>query len=90
MKELTLVIPAKFESESLPKVLTELNKISVKIIVVMPKDDLLTFNSAKKFNCKIIFQKKMDMVALSNKAYFLLKLNIFVFLMQMVLLIQNI
>ncbi len=58
MKELTLVIPAKFESESLPKVLTELNKISVKIIVVMPKDDLLTFNSAKKFNCKIIFQKK--------------------------------
>ena len=58
MKELTLVIPAKFESESLPKVLTELNKISVKIIVVLPKDDLLTFNSIKKYNSKIIFQKK--------------------------------
>ena len=58
MKDVTLVIPAKFESESLPKVISELQKFSVKKIVVMPKDDLLTFNSIKKYKCKIIFQKK--------------------------------
>ena len=58
MKDVTLVIPAKFESESLPKVLNELKKISVKIIIVMPKDDILTFNSIKKYKYKIVFQKK--------------------------------
>ena len=58
MKNVTLVIPAKFESESLPKVLNELNKIPVKKIVVLPKYDILTLNSVKKYNSKIIFQKK--------------------------------
>ena len=57
MKDVTLVIPAKFESESLPRVLRELKKIPVKKIVIMPKNDLLTFKSAKNFKCKIIFQK---------------------------------
>ena len=57
MKDVTLVIPAKFESESLPKVLSELRKIPVKKIIVMPKSDVLTYNSAKNYNCKIIFQK---------------------------------
>ena len=58
MKDVTLVIPAKFESESLPKVISELQKFSVKKIIVMPKDDILTLNSIKKYKCKIIFQKK--------------------------------
>ena len=58
MRDVTLVIPAKFESESLPKVLNELKKIPVKKIVVMPKYDILTLNSVKKYNCKIVFQKK--------------------------------
>jgi len=58
MKDITLVIPAKSESNSLPKVLNELKKFSVKKIIVIPKNDILTFKSAKKYNCKIIFQKK--------------------------------
>jgi glycosyltransferase involved in cell wall biosynthesis len=58
VKDVTLVIPAKFESESLPKVIGELQKFPVKKIIVMPKDDILTFNSIKKYKCKIIFQKK--------------------------------
>ena len=58
MKDVTLVIPAKFESESLPKVLSELKKFNVKKIIVLPKDDILTIKSIKKYNSKIIFQKK--------------------------------
>ena len=58
MKDVTLVIPAKFESESLPKVLSELKKFHVKKIIVLPKDDILTIKSIKKYNCKIIFQKE--------------------------------
>ena len=58
MKDVTLVIPAKFESESLPKVLSELKKFNVKKIIVLPKDDILTIKSIKKYNSKIIFQKE--------------------------------
>ena len=57
MQDVTLVIPAKVEAESLPYVLKELKKYPVKKIVVMPKSDTLTFKSIKKYNCKIIFQK---------------------------------
>ena len=58
MKDVTLVIPAKFESESLPKVIGELQKFFVNKIIVIPKNDYLTLNSIKKYKCKIIFQKK--------------------------------
>ena len=58
MKDVTLVIPAKFESESLPKVLSELRKFHIKKIIVLPKDDVLTIKSIKKYSSKIIFQKK--------------------------------
>ena len=57
MIDVTLVIPAKNESESLPKVLDELNKFDVKKIVVMSKDDLDTLNSIKKYNVRTIFQE---------------------------------
>ena len=56
--DLTLVIPARFEHEALPLVLKELERYKVKKIIIMSKDDALTFQSAKKFNCKIIFQKE--------------------------------
>ena len=56
--DLTLVIPAKNEHEALPLVLEELKKYKVKIIVIMSKDDVITFESIKKFDCKIIFQKE--------------------------------
>ena len=57
MIDLTLVIPAKNEPESLPSVLEELNKFNVKKIIVMSEDDLDTFDSIKNYNEKIIFQK---------------------------------
>ena len=37
MEHLTLVIPAKNEKESLPKVLNELKKYDLKIIIVLEK-----------------------------------------------------
>ena len=57
MRDVTLVIPAKYESESLPKVLNELKQFKVKILVVLEKSDIKTINSIKKFNCKMLFQK---------------------------------
>ena len=54
MRELTLIIPAKNESESLPLVLNELKKYKLKIIIILSGKDLATINSVKKFNCKVI------------------------------------
>ena len=56
MQDLTLVIPAKNESESLPKVLDELKDYNLKKIVVIPKDDYSTRDSIKNFDCKILQQ----------------------------------
>ena len=61
MEHLTLVIPAKNEKESLPKVLEELKKFNLKKIVVMEENDTETLDSIKTFDCKIIFQ--------NNKGY---------------------
>jgi len=61
MEHLTLIIPAKNEKESLPKVLNELKKYDLKIIIVLEKEDLDTINSIKEFNCKILYQ--------NNKGY---------------------
>ena len=58
LDKLTLIIPAKDESESLPLVLNELQKYKLKKIVVMPKEDIKTYNSIKDYDCEIIFQKK--------------------------------
>ena len=56
MKELTLIIPAKNEAESLPTVLNELKIFDCKIIIVISKTDLNTQKVAKDFNCKIVTQ----------------------------------
>lgn len=56
MKDLTLVIPAKNEAESLPSVLNELKNFDCKKIIVIPKNDLDTQNAIKSFDCKIILQ----------------------------------
>ncbi len=58
MKDLTLVIPAKNEAESLPVVLDELKSIKVNKIIVLPEDDNLTLNAIKNFDVKIIYQKE--------------------------------
>ena len=54
---LTLVIPAKKESESLPQVLEELKKYTHKIIVVLEETDVETINAIKKYDIKLLFQK---------------------------------
>ena len=56
MENLTLVIPAKKEKESLPTVLEELIKFKLEIIIVLEKTDTDTINAIKNFNCKILYQ----------------------------------
>ena len=57
MKNLTLVIPAKEEEESLPLVLEEIKNLECKKIVVIPKNDLNTQKAIENFNCKIVLQE---------------------------------
>ena len=56
MKDLTLIIPAKNESESLPKVLSELKNFDCKILVSLQKDDEKTINAIKSFDIEIYTQ----------------------------------
>ena len=57
MQNLTLIIPAKYESESLPDVLRELKKFNYNIFVVLKDTDLETINSIKNFDIEIVYQK---------------------------------
>ena len=56
MENLTLVIPAKEEKESLPVVLKELQDFKLKKLIVLEKDDLETINSIDDTNSKIVYQ----------------------------------
>ena len=56
MNDLTLVIPAKNEEDSLPRVLNELKKYNLKIIIVLEKEDVDTINSIKEYDFKILYQ----------------------------------
>ena len=56
MHNLTLIIPAKNEKESLPSVLSELKNFKFKIVIVLEKSDIETINSIKNFNCEILYQ----------------------------------
>tara|TARA_Y100000992_G_C21119507_1_gene421171 strand:+ start:67 stop:741 length:675 start_codon:yes stop_codon:yes gene_type:complete len=57
MNNLTLIIPAKNEKESLPSVLKELEDKNFDIHVILEKSDEKTINAISSFDCKIIFQK---------------------------------
>ena len=57
MDDITLVIPAKNEPESLPKVLDELLKYKIKKIIVIPTEDKKTREAIEKFGCKILSQE---------------------------------
>jgi hypothetical protein len=59
-KEITLIIPAKQEKESLGYVLNELKKYDFKIIIILEESDLDTFEVAKNFKNLVIFQKKTE------------------------------
>ena len=57
MNDLTLVIPAKKESETLPLVLESLKKLKIKTIISLKNDDLDTINSIiKNKYIKVYFQ----------------------------------
>ena len=58
MKNLTLIIPAKNEKESLPSVLDELKNYDCKIKIILEHDDKETIDAIKFFNCDLIFQGK--------------------------------
>ena len=61
MKNITLIIPAKYEKESLPSVLLELGEFPFNIIVILEPTDHETIDSIKNFDCTIIHQ--------TNKGY---------------------
>ncbi len=57
MKNLTLVIPAKNEEYSLPKVLKEIKNINCEKFIILSDTDVKTIRSIKNYSCKIIKQK---------------------------------
>ena len=56
MSDLTLIIPAKNEKDSLPKVLDELKKFNFKKNIILEASDKLTIEAIKAYDCKIIYQ----------------------------------
>ena len=56
MNNLTLLIPAKNEKESLPRVLDELKNYNLKILIVLETEDKETIKSIQNYNCQILFQ----------------------------------
>ena len=65
MNDLTLIIPAKDESESLPVVLDSLKNINCKIMISLDKKDSETINSVKKIN----FENKIKFFYQSGSGY---------------------
>ena len=63
MNNLTLIIPAKHEKESLAKVLDELKPYNWKIVVVLEKKTLKQSTLLREKNCEILtkFTKVMVM-----------------------------
>jgi glycosyltransferase involved in cell wall biosynthesis len=57
MNNLTLVIPAKNEEYSLPKVLDEIINFKCQKFIILDKSDNATIRSIKNYKCKIIKQK---------------------------------
>ena len=55
MKDITLIIPAKHEKESLPKVLEELREHELNTLIILEPDDHETIDSIKEFSSKIIY-----------------------------------
>ena len=58
MKNLTLIIPAKDESDSLPRVLEEIKGYDCEVIIILEFSDTETINVARNYDCKILYQSK--------------------------------
>ena len=60
MSNLTLLIPAKFEFESLPIFLKELENYDYKKIVILEQNDNKTIEAAKQFtDVEILYQTQV-------------------------------
>ena len=57
MNDLTLIIPAKNEAESLPIVLSELKKYNYKTDIVLHATDIDTIQAIKKYEINIVYQE---------------------------------
>ena len=60
MNNLTLVIPAKNEAESLPVVLNEINNLNlnINIKVSLSENDIQTIKAIQNFDVEIFYQKE--------------------------------
>ncbi len=56
MKNLTLIIPARKEKESLPQVIDEIKNLDCKKKIILTPDDVDTINTIKNLNVDIIYQ----------------------------------
>ena len=58
--DLTLIIPAKNEKESLPFVINEINKLKLeyKLLFIVERTDLGTIKVIRKFKKKLSFKPK--------------------------------
>ena len=54
--KITLIIPAKNESESLPKVLDELKNFDYETIIILKNNDESTIKSISNYKTKIVYQ----------------------------------
>ena len=90
MNDTTLIIPAKYEPNSLPLVLDEIKnkRLKLKIIIILDKDDSDTLNAIKNYDWNnISIQKRLwkcNYRWVKNS-----KQSILVFFMQTGQLIQN-
>tara|TARA_Y100001970_G_C14257291_1_gene876454 strand:- start:6549 stop:7229 length:681 start_codon:yes stop_codon:yes gene_type:complete len=55
-KNLTLIIPAKDESESLPIVLKEIKQLNLQAKIILKENDQATINAIKNFEYEILYQ----------------------------------
>ena len=56
MENLTLIIPAKNEKNSLPRVLKEIEDYKLNKLIVISKEDIETYEAIKNLDCEILFQ----------------------------------
>ncbi len=77
MSDLTLIIPAKNEKESLPSVLEELKNFDFKKNIILERSDKLTIEAVKSYNCEIIFQDSKGYGDALKKGIQTVKTNLF-------------
>lgn len=58
MTNLTLIIPAKNEAESLPSVLNELKNFDFNKTIILEASDISTIESIQNFDCEILYQNE--------------------------------